>query len=128
MTELPKRGTKDKPYLLSDEANCLGEISMVHFTNNPEEMDNPKCKTATIVGHHGEISKRKLCPVWVRLQGDVVMVYADAVTGTLYRETGECLTSDVRTVVKWSKWRKPKETAPKKTGRVQAQIMWNEGL
>lgn len=125
--EVPKRGSEQRPYALSEEADCLSEMSMMMFTNDPTMMNSPKCMKATIQGHGGEVSKRKVCPVWILHHGYPEFVYADTVTGTLYHKSGECLSSDVRKIVKMTKWVEPKKQKVRK-GRTLLQDRWNKGL
>lgn len=125
--QLQRGLVKDKPLTLSDDADCLSEISMVLFTNNDKIIEGPHRKVAHIVGHAGEKTMRDVAPVWIWKDGKPVKVFADIVTGTLYRPNGDCMSSDVRKVVKWSKY-VPVIKQPKPSGRVQAQVDWNEGL
>ena len=127
-------GTYQRPFLLSADGECLSETGHTVFANNAELINSKDARMATIVGHGGEKSVRKVVPIWVRRSSGIEKVFADVITGTLYlAETGECLTSDVRKVVKWSKCtQKTKRQAERNKervgGRVKAQVEWNEGL
>jgi len=131
--------TKEKPFLLSSDANCLSDKSVEILIHSTELMDKAPHKIAHIKGIGGETSKRRVVRVWILdpLNSGPIQVYADIVTGTLYMDDGECLSSDKRKVIKWSRYVRParKRSNPRVAKRNVGSLSedapqrkWNEGI
>lgn len=96
-------------FVPSEEADCLRDVDTYKFYRTTDkgkrELDVPTRKAMVMTYYaatdHTEKSIINVAPVRVLLQGSVVEVMADVVTGTLYHKTGECLSSDKRRVTKW---------------------------
>lgn len=115
---------KDNPLGLSDEADCLSELSHMFLINH-----RLKHKLSKIVGHIKDIcgiTRIPLTKVWVHNRKDVRQYWADEVTGTLYELTGECLSSEKRKVIKWVRYRPSEWKKIKTEGRTDMQEKWNK--
>ena len=72
---------------------CLGDISLQILHKLKLEFVEKKVKTLT------GISLRKFVRIKIGTQAGEEEVFADWVTGTLYRDDGSCLSSDKITIV-----------------------------
>lgn len=121
------RGTDRKsPLMVSDEALCLSELSMMYLNNHRDKRKIPK-----MVGHVKDIcgtTRRVLFKLWIHNNKTIEQYWADIVTGTLYLDTGECLSSEKRKVVKWARYRESEWKKKQVVGRTEAQDLWNDGI
>lgn len=84
-----------KVYPLSPEGDCL---TLEHlWAILRETKDVKRCVVDTITGP--VVRTMFETNVWYRRQG--VPVWADKVTGTLYRKDGTCMTSGTRRIKQW---------------------------
>lgn len=118
---LPYPGTSPKRPLAMEEGPCLFEYDLTK-----ELLDQQPIRTAHMSTLYGVV-KRLVVKVWVFIKSKPTQVYADVVTGTVFLESGECLSSHQRRVVKWGNYQKLEEKQ-KRVGRTLLQDRWNKGL
>ncbi len=118
---LPLVGTNPKRPFFMEEGPCLFEYAL---TKNL--LDQQPIRMAHVDTLYGVV-KRLMVKVWVYFKKKPTQVYADVVTGTVYLESGECLSSFQRRVVKWGNYQKLAEKQ-KTTGRTVLQDRWNKGI
>lgn len=118
---LPLAGTHQKYPLFMEEGPCMFEYALTKdlLSQQPIRMAH----VDTLYG----VTKRLMVKLWVYFKKKSTQVYVDVVTGTVYLESGECLSSFQRRVVKWGNYQKLVEKQ-KTVGRTELQDRWNKGL
>lgn len=86
---------------LSLEAPCLLDIEVYKFWNRTKTKLVVRPKTVRVYTYNIGYSVIKVFKVLVLTDDGYERVYADVVTGTLYREDGSCLTSSNRKITNW---------------------------
>jgi len=117
---------KDNPLHLADDALCLSDYSMMFLSNHRQRDKIPKR-----VGHVKDIcgsTRRLFVKVWVSGDNVLSQYWADEVTGTLYTESGECLSSPKRQITKWVRYRKDEWEKRKRVVHGELNVEWNEGI
>lgn len=115
------RGTHHKKPLYMEEGPCLFEYALTK-----ELLEKQPKRIAHMHTLYGVV-KRLVVKVWVSIKNKATLVYADVITGTVFLESGECLSSNQRRVVKWGNYQ-GLEKKDKPTGRTLLQDRWNKGL
>jgi hypothetical protein len=114
-------GTHPKRPLVMEEGPCLFEYALTK-----ELLNQQPIRMAHVDTLYGVV-KRLMVKVWVFIKSKPTQVYADVVTGTVFLESGECLSSIQRRVVKWGNYQRL-EKKQKVNGRTVLQDRWNKGL
>lgn len=115
------RGTHHTKPLYLEEGPCLFEFAL---TKELLEMQQKRwAYIQTICGK----SKRLLVKVWIYKKSKSMQVWADAITGTVYLDSGECLSSSNRKITKWGVYAE-KSLLDKGKGRTQSQINWGKNV
>jgi len=106
----PTQPECSKVLILSEDGDCLQDVDVYKFyegnTNHTKlkvETRRAMVETYYISTKYKERSIINVTPVKIMTAGKIFEVMADVRTGTLYRKTGECLSSDRRRVIKWEK-------------------------
>jgi len=115
------RGSHHKKPLYMEEGPCLFEYALTK-----DLLETQPKRIAHVQTLYGVV-KRLMVKVWVWTKKRPLLVYADVVTGTVFLESGECLSSVQRRVIKWGNYQKYTEKE-KRVGRTELQVRWNKGL
>lgn len=116
------RGTHHKKPFVMEKGPCLFEHALTK-----EVLDMQKKRWAYISTICGD-TKRLLVKVWVWIKRKPVAVWADVVTGTVFLDSGECLSSHQRRIKRWGAYESNYVREDKTSGRTQTQREWNEGI
>jgi hypothetical protein len=119
--EIYIRGTHHKKPFLLEEGDCLSEYALIK-----EVLERQQKRWAYIDTICGTV-KRLLVKVWIFRGSKAVQVFADVITGTVYSQSGECLSSHKRRIVKWGAYESTKDKNKLKTNTNQ-DFNWNEGV
>lgn len=119
--EVHVRGTHRKRPFVMEEGPCLFEHALTQ-----EVLDMQPKRWAYMETLFGTV-KRMVVKVWVFLNNKPTLVYADIQTGTVFLESGECLSSFQRRIVRWGNYQSL-EKKQKAAGRTELQDRWNKGL
>lgn len=91
----------ERLWQLSPEAPCLLDVEVYRFWNKTRTKLVVRPKTVRVYTYNIGHSIIKVFKVFVLTDEGFEHVYADVVTGTLYREDGTCLTSSNRKITSW---------------------------
>lgn len=117
---------KTKPLMVSDDGFCLSELSMTFLANHRKRDKIPKK-----VGHVKDIcgtTRRLLLKLWVHNKSTIEQYWVDDITGTMYQESGECMSSEKRKVVKWVRYRPSEWNKRQQAASHENPFEWNEGV
>lgn len=91
----------ERVWELNPEAPCLLEIEVYKFWNKEKTKLKVRPKNVKVYAYKIGYSQIKVFKVLILTDAGCEHVYADVVTGTLYREDGSCLSSANRKIVGW---------------------------
>jgi hypothetical protein len=86
---------------LGPEAPCLLDTEVYRFWNKTRTKLVVRPKTVKVYTYKIGYSQIKVFKVLVLTDDGYEHVYADVITGTLYREDGTCLSSSNRRITNW---------------------------
>lgn len=99
--QMQKTTKKQHVCKLSPEAHCLLDIEVYRFWNDTRTRLNVRAKTVRVFTYGIGYSYIQVYKVLIKLRGEHKYVYADVKTGTLYDDTGNCLSSNNRCITNW---------------------------
>lgn len=120
--KLLPRGTHHKKPFVMEKGPCLFEHALTK-----EVLDMQKKRWAYISTICGD-TKRLLVKVWVLIKRKPVAVWADAITGTVFLESGECLSSHQRRIKRWGAYENDAQKVSKTVEKAYTAKQWNEGI
>ena len=113
--EVYVRGTHHRKPFYMEEGPCLFEHALTK-----EVLDKQQKRWAYIQTLHGE-TRRLLVKVWVWLKKPTA-VWADVITGTVFLDSGDCLSSTQRRINRWGAYETKNDKNKLKT---KSEFRWN---